>query len=265
MNNGFSILICSWNNLSYLKTTIDSIKKNSVFEHQILVHVQEGTDGTLEWLKDNSIQHTFSRENIGICSGFNTIEKSATKDWICMLDDDMYLLPEWDSKIYEFYISNNMSDCSWLSSTMIERTNTSFASVIPFQDYGGHPEKFNEKELLINYKKISENQNHINHNSTHPLVIKKEYFDKAGGYDTDFDPSPGSEEGFAKRMFDIGCRDFVAIKDSLVYHFGSITNRKKNNLIKKNSRHTFISNYGITMDEFFIEIDKNGIWKPKNN
>lgn len=263
MKNGFSILICSWNNLEYLKTTIESIKKNSSYQHQILVHVQEGIDGTVDWLKVNNIDYTFSIENIGICAGFNTIEKLATKDWLCMLDDDMYLLPEWDTKIYDFYIEYEMPECSWLSSTMIERTNTSFASVIPFQDYGEHPSDFNEKKLLAEYKIISKNQNHICHNSTHPLVIKRELYENVGGYDTDFDPSPGSEEGFAKRMYDIGCRNFVSIKDSLVYHFGSITNRKNNNLIKKNSRQTFVNNYGMTMDEFFHDINKNGIWTKK--
>ena len=47
----FSILIPTYNNLEYLKTCINSIKKNSKFNHQIIVHVNEGSDGTLEFIK----------------------------------------------------------------------------------------------------------------------------------------------------------------------------------------------------------------------
>jgi glycosyltransferase involved in cell wall biosynthesis len=45
----FSILIPSWNNLDYLKYAIASIRKNSRFKHQIIVHINEGKDGTEEW------------------------------------------------------------------------------------------------------------------------------------------------------------------------------------------------------------------------
>jgi glycosyltransferase involved in cell wall biosynthesis len=35
----FSIIIPTFNNLDYLKMCISSIKKNSKFKHQIIVHV----------------------------------------------------------------------------------------------------------------------------------------------------------------------------------------------------------------------------------
>ena len=35
----FSILIPTFNNLEYLKICIESLKKNSKFDHQIIVHV----------------------------------------------------------------------------------------------------------------------------------------------------------------------------------------------------------------------------------
>ena len=54
----FSILIPTFNNLEYLKICINSLKKNSNFSHQIIVHVNEGTDGTGEYLKKNNIEYT---------------------------------------------------------------------------------------------------------------------------------------------------------------------------------------------------------------
>lgn len=47
----FSILIPTWNNLAFLKLCLKSITKNSTFNHQILIHVNDGSDGTLEWVK----------------------------------------------------------------------------------------------------------------------------------------------------------------------------------------------------------------------
>ena len=42
----FSILIPSWNNLDYLRLCVDSIRKNSAHAHQVIVHVNDGSDGT---------------------------------------------------------------------------------------------------------------------------------------------------------------------------------------------------------------------------
>ena len=47
----FSIIVPSWNNLNYLKLCLNSIKKNSKYKHDIIVHLNEGTDGSLEYLK----------------------------------------------------------------------------------------------------------------------------------------------------------------------------------------------------------------------
>ena len=52
----FSILIPTYNNIDYLKLCIDSIKKNSRFNHQIIIHINEGSDGTLDYVKNNSYE-----------------------------------------------------------------------------------------------------------------------------------------------------------------------------------------------------------------
>ena len=54
----FSILIPSFNNLDYLKICLKSIKKNSKFNHQIIIHSNIGSDGTLDFIKDNNYDFT---------------------------------------------------------------------------------------------------------------------------------------------------------------------------------------------------------------
>ena len=43
-------------------------KKNSSFNHEILIHVNDGVDGTLDFVKKNNFKFTYSKKNIGLCS-----------------------------------------------------------------------------------------------------------------------------------------------------------------------------------------------------
>jgi glycosyltransferase involved in cell wall biosynthesis len=79
----FSILIPSWNNLSFLKLCVESLRKNSVYAHQIIVHVNHGSDGTLAWVQEQGLDYTHSPENIGICKALNQAYTKAESSYIC--------------------------------------------------------------------------------------------------------------------------------------------------------------------------------------
>ena len=49
-----SIVVPTLNNLNYLKILISSIYKNSIFNHEIIVHVNENLDNTIDFLKKNN-------------------------------------------------------------------------------------------------------------------------------------------------------------------------------------------------------------------
>ena len=51
----FSIIIPTFNNLNYLKICIESIEKNSNFDHDKIIHINEGTDGSLEYIKQKEL------------------------------------------------------------------------------------------------------------------------------------------------------------------------------------------------------------------
>jgi len=50
---------------------INRFSKNN----QILIHINEGSDGTLDYVKQNNFKHTYSKTNIGLCSSINQICK----------------------------------------------------------------------------------------------------------------------------------------------------------------------------------------------
>lgn len=92
----FSILIPTLNNFKYLKLFIDSIKKNSRYKNEIIVHSNVGTDKTLEYLNENKIKFTHTIENFGISKKVNIAAKKATFDYLLYSHDDFYFCPDWD-------------------------------------------------------------------------------------------------------------------------------------------------------------------------
>ena len=92
----FSIIIPSLDNLNYLKICINSLKKNSKFANEIIIHVNIGKDGTIEYLKENNIKYTYTQYNAGICKGVNLAAMNASFEYILYAHDDFYFCPEWD-------------------------------------------------------------------------------------------------------------------------------------------------------------------------
>ena len=56
----FSIIIPTFNNFEYLKLCLNSIKKNSNYKHEIILHLNNGNDGSLNFAIENKIKHSFS-------------------------------------------------------------------------------------------------------------------------------------------------------------------------------------------------------------
>ena len=92
----FSILIPTFNNLNYLKFCINSIKRNSKYNHEIIPHVNIGNDGTIKFLKQENINFTFTEYNSGICEGINKASRLAKYDYFLYAHDDFYFCPDWD-------------------------------------------------------------------------------------------------------------------------------------------------------------------------
>ena len=91
-----SIVIPTYNNLDYLKLCLKSLKQNSNFDHEIILHINDGSDGTLDFAINNNYKHTSSETNIGLCSAINKAAKLVSNKYILYSHDDMYFCPEWD-------------------------------------------------------------------------------------------------------------------------------------------------------------------------
>ena len=67
-------------------------------------------------------------------------------------------------------------------------------------------------------------------------------WDKVGGFSEEFNPGIGSDPDFNMKLWKEGVRIFKGLNDFKVYHFGSLTTRKKKNLIQNRGDKTFLKN-----------------------
>ena len=152
----FSLVIPTWNNLGYLKLCIDSIKKNSRFPHQIILHINEGRDGSLDWVRENKLDHTYSAKNIGICYAVNAAAAMAETDYIVYVNDDNYVCPDWDYYLWE-EVQKLDHDYFLLASTLIEPRDTRNPCVITAPEFGDSIENFKEDLLLEKFRQFAKN------------------------------------------------------------------------------------------------------------
>ncbi len=248
----FSILIPTWNNLPYLKLCIESIRKNSTYNHQILLFVNDGSDGTTEWVKSTGIQHIHSPENAGICWALNSLRPLVETDYILYMNDDMYVCPEWDRVLWE-EIERLPDNKFFLSSTLIQPRPFFCKSVIAPADFGQSIETFREDDLLANYRSLP----HADWLGATwpPNVVHKDIWDLVGGYSIEFSPGMYSDPDFSAKLWMAGVRLFKGLSDSRVYHFESVsTGRVK----KNNGSRQFLAKWGITSASFMRHVLKRG-------
>jgi glycosyltransferase involved in cell wall biosynthesis len=248
----FSILLPSWNNLDYLKMCVGSIRKNSSYPHQIIVHVNEGSDGTIQWLEEKKIDYTYSKKNVGICYALNAARTLAHTDYIVYINDDMYVLPEWDSELMK-EAEQLDTQLFFLSSTMIEPINHNNPCVIAPKDYGSSLDTFKEDELLKDFTAFEKND--WMGATWPPNIVHISTWDLVGGYSVEFSPGMYSDPDFSMKLWQAGVRLFKGVAASRVYHFGS----KSTLRVKKNNGYRqFIKKWGITPSLFNNEYIKRG-------
>jgi len=229
----FSILILSWNNLSFQKLCIKSIQNNSSYNHQIIVHVNEGTDGTLEWVKSEPLlNYTYSNKNIGVCYALNAMRNLVKTDYLVFVNDDMYLCPNWDTHLLDA-IKTRTDDLFFYSSTVIEPEWTRNSCWIAPKDYGASPADFKEDDLLKEFESLDKED--WTGATWPPNVVSTRLWDMVGGYSTEFSPGMYSDPDFSMKPSQVGVRDFRGIAKSRAYHFMSKTvgRIKKNNVSKQ--------------------------------
>ena len=253
----FSILILTFNNLEYLNFCIRSIKKNSKYTNQIIPHVNIGDDGTIDFLKHENIDYSYTEYNSGICEGTNKAAKLAKYNYLLYAHDDFYFCPGWDIEFVD-ELKKLEHKKFYLSGTMVGDGQVYF-------DAGKTVSDFEENKLLSNLEKIKT----FNFQGTTkcPGLVHKDIWKAVGGWSEEFSPTGGDDSDFAKKLWDYDVRIFKGLGKCIAYHFGSITTRKKNKslftYLGSRGNKIFLLKWGMSINFFEKFYLKSGLDKNK--
>ena len=239
----FSIIIPTWNNLPFLQLAVETIRRHSAHAHEILVHVNDGSDGTLAWVREQGLKHTASPANIGICFAVNRVAALATKPHLLYLNDDMAVLPGWDTRLLE--IAQRLEGRRFmLSSTMVEPGGAKNRCTVA-ADYGRDVAGFREAELIAALPALR--RAHWLGSTWPPTLLPTWMWTEVGGYSTEFSPGMSSDNDLSMKLWHAGCRTFIGLGDSFVYHFACVSTQR---IVKNDGRLQFLHKWGISQRDF---------------
>ncbi len=262
----FSILIPTWNNLEYIKLCVESIRKHSRLPHQIILHVNEGSDGTLEWVREQGLDHTYSENNAGICFGMNAAATLATAKYLAYINDDMYVCPNWDTPLLEA-IQQKTNDAFLFGAALIEPRDTHNPCVIFSDRFGNSIESFREQDLIEHHSDL-EKPDWLGGGGA-GIVVSRRLWDLVGGYSVEYTPGLYSDPDFSMKLWQAGVRDFMGVSQSRIFHFQCVSTGR---IVKKNDgRKQFRRKWKISSNQFLKRYLKlanpyeGPLVEPKNN
>ena len=77
--------------------------------------------------------------------------------------------------------------------------------------------------------------------------MHRDWWNRIGGYSSELSPGMSSDNDFSMKFWDAGCRIFIGVGDSLVYHFQQKSTGK---IVKNDGRRQFLNKWGMTQATF---------------
>lgn len=224
--------ISTYNNLPYLKLAIKSVRRYSYWkEAPFIIHAENCTDGTDEWLKENAeiynLEYYIDKNTNpkGIGGGMNfCAEKTSTK-YINFLHSDFFVSTNWDLELMKIQEKYDREDL-WVNSFRIEPNMFNSPDrvgtlLVPPDTFGGYHTDFDEIKFIGYAKEFSNlNDQEIPKGEGVSGLVRKDVWDRVGGNDPLFAPTSWDDHDLFLRMLQDGVR-FVMPTKSVVYHFGA--------------------------------------------
>ncbi len=227
-----------------LRLCLRSLESHSSLPHQIVLHINQGDDGTLEWARSRErLAFTASPVNTGVSHALNAARSLARAQYLVFFNDDMYACPGWDTALWK-EIERIGHNRFMLSSTMIEPRDTGNPCVI-VADHGKTLEEFREEELLREFPLPGKED--WQGSTWPPNLLHRDLWDLVGGMSTEYFPGFYSDPDLSMKLWNTGVRLFKGLGASRVYHFGSRTTSRVKH---RSGRRTFAGKWGMTSGVF---------------
>ena len=225
--------ISTYNNLDYLKLAIKSVRENSHYKDApFIVHAENCTDGTDEWLKKNankySLEYYIDKNKIplGIGGGMNFCADKVKTEFINFLHSDFYVAKNWDIEllnVFKKYPNIPMMVFSHRVQPNIfnEKIGRPGTHIVPKNEFGEYYYNFDKQYFLAWCKEFSNLNNfEIRKGEGVSGLIRKKDWDMVGGNDPLFAPASFDDMDLFIRM-QLKKIKIVLTSKSVVYHFGA--------------------------------------------
>lgn len=215
-----SLVIPSRNNLTYLKWSYNSIRKNLGYTHEIMLADDFSSDGTWEWLEeikktDINVQifKNEGPERKGIVYWYDYLCEKSSNDIVMFFHADMYACPGMDTAVLDKLLKGSV-----VTATRIEPPLHPDGKEKILKDFGIEPESFDEQGLIswLNEDRPEKYTRGI----FAPWAIHKEDYWKVGGHDILFAPQSKEDSDIFNRFHLAGLK-FIQTWQGLVYHMTS--------------------------------------------
>jgi len=234
MISPLTFCIGTYNNLPYLEIAVESVRKNSYYnDAPFIIHAENCTDGTDEWLEKNSDRYnltyftdkTEGTDIKGIGGSMNFCAERVQTEYIMFLHSDFYVTKDWDLellKIHQKYPNEKL----WVNSHRVEPDM--FGSpqrpgtvIVPKDIFGAYHTNFNVEFFDIwGDQFVQMNDFQIPKGEGVSGLIQKSVWDEFGGNDGRFAPTSYEDMDLFLRMLNGGVK-FILTSKSLVWHFGA--------------------------------------------
>ena len=98
-----SIITLSYNAQDYTKKFVESIRKNTKLDYELII-VDNGSKKEIQaWVKEAGDKTILFKENQGFSAGFNAGLNIAIGDYVIFANNDTEFPPNWDNKLVEVF------------------------------------------------------------------------------------------------------------------------------------------------------------------
>ena len=201
-----SIIMATYNRAAYIGEALDSIKRQSFQDYEILVVDDGSTDNTKEILEKYEGIRCIYLEHVGIAGARNTAVKDAKGKWIAFLDSDDLWKEEKLKKQVDYLETH--PDCR------IVYTKFSNFTDIPENELDGRQKELLQTEDIKWYLPSA--------------LVDAKLFDEVGMFDKTWEPNDDTEWNFRLKFYNINMEH--CLHESLYLrrvHVSNISNARR--------------------------------------
>jgi GT2 family glycosyltransferase len=212
-----SIIILAHNQVDLTKRCIESIRRNTREEYELIVVDNGSTDGTADYLRQQSdVVAIFNGENLGFPKGCNQGARVASGEYLLFLNNDTVVTRGWLGRMLKVFIEREMVGLVGPVSNYV----SGYFQRIPvdYREPDEELETFAKEHARINDGLVRE----VYRLAGFCLLAKKSVLDRVGLFDERFGIGTYEDDDLCLRVSEAGYKLYVAL-DAYIHHEGHAT------------------------------------------